>query len=94
MHRPRQVESAARWEYKRKPRSSLGQMTAGQAMTSATSDVTSSGREASEDTEVTKAAKAITAVMDAGHIVVTNDIADEGISKDEAAGMSEGKYKW
>ena len=63
-------------------------------MSTATSDVTSSGREASEDTEVTKAAKAITAAMDAGHIVVTNDFADEGISNAEAAGMSEGKFKW
>ena len=67
--------------------------TAGQAMSTEISDVTSSAEETSAETEVTRAAKAIQAAMEAGHIEVTSDNADEEYSEDETACVPARKYK-
>ena len=67
--------------------------TAGRAMSTEISDVTSSAADTSEDTEVTRAAKAIQAAMEAGHIEVTSDSADEEYSGDKTDCVPAGNYK-
>ena len=62
-------------------------------MSTEISGVTSSAEETSEDTGVTRAAKPIQAAMEAGHIEVTSDSADEEYSRDETACVPAGKYK-
>ena len=67
--------------------------TAGQAMSTEISDVTSSAEETSADMEVTRAAKAIPAAMEAGRIEVTSDSADEEYSEGAKACVPAGDYK-